>query len=86
MRKQEPGESADSFITAVHKLAEHCNFGPLKDELIRDRVVVGIRDLSLSEKLQMDSDLTLSKAVGQVKQNEMVKTAASYYAGQSFTD
>ncbi len=73
MRKQEPGESADSFITAVHKLAEHCNFGPLKDELIRDRVVVGIRDLSLSEKLQMDSDLTLSKAVGQVKQNEMVK-------------
>ncbi len=35
MHKQEPGESADNFITAVNKLAEHCNFGPLKDELIR---------------------------------------------------
>lgn len=36
MHKQEPGKSAYSFITATHKLAEYCNFGPLKDELIRD--------------------------------------------------
>lgn len=36
MRKQEPGTSADSFITAVHKLAEYCIFGLLKDKLMRD--------------------------------------------------
>ncbi|KAL7389676.1 hypothetical protein ABVT39_008128 [Epinephelus coioides] len=35
---QEPGESAETFITAVYKLAEHCQYGPLQDEMIRDRL------------------------------------------------
>ena len=34
----------------------------MKDELIRDRLVVGIRDLALSERLQLEPDLTLDKA------------------------
>ena len=38
------GESAEAFITEVHKLAEHCSFGLLKDELVRDQIVVGIKD------------------------------------------
>ena len=40
------------FITDLFNLAEHCNFGVLREELIRDRIVVGIRDKALSEKLQ----------------------------------
>lgn len=40
-RHQEEGETADMFITAVHALLERCNVGELKDELIRDRIVVG---------------------------------------------
>ena len=39
---QLPGESADCFITELHRLAENCEFGGMKDELIRDRLVVGI--------------------------------------------
>ena len=31
-RQQESGESADSFITALHCLAEHCGYGALHDE------------------------------------------------------
>ena len=31
--------------------------------MIRDRIVVGLRDAALSEKLQLDSKLTLEKAV-----------------------
>ena len=45
--KQEEGESADSFITALYGLAEHCGFGQLHNELIRDRIVVGIKDIDL---------------------------------------
>ena len=30
---QEEGETADTFITALHALAEHCNFGSLTDEM-----------------------------------------------------
>ena len=35
-RRQEDGETVDTFITALHALAEYCNNGTLKDEMIRD--------------------------------------------------
>ena len=73
MRSQLEGESVDSFVTALHGLAEHCNFRDLKEELIRDRMVVGLRDATLSEKLQMDPDLTLEKAVTSARQRESVR-------------
>ncbi|XP_025757966.1 uncharacterized protein K02A2.6-like [Oreochromis niloticus] len=76
-RRQQDGEGTESFITAVHKLAENCAFGALKDELIRDRIVVGIKDKRLSEQLQMDSELTLAKAIEKVRQSEMVKKQQS---------
>jgi len=47
--KQEAGESVDSFITDLHCLARYCNYGELHDEMIRDRIVVGIRDSKLSQ-------------------------------------
>ena len=53
----------DSFITDVYALAEHCEYKDLHNEMIRDRIIVGLRDASLSEKLQLDSKLTLEKAV-----------------------
>ena len=55
-RRQEEGEPVESFITALYSLAEHCGYGNLHDEMIRDRIVVGIRNNSLSEKLQLDRD------------------------------
>lgn len=65
LRSQQEGESVETFITDLHCLAEHCEFGVLKDELIRDKIVVGLKDKKLSEKLQLDSKLTLEKAVTQ---------------------
>ena len=73
LRSQQEGESVETFITDLHCLADHCEFGILKDELIRDRIVVGLKDKKLSEKLQLDSKLTLEKAVIQTRQSETVK-------------
>src|SRR4029434_3448248 len=72
-RSQEVGESAENFITAVHKLAEHCKYGVLREELIRDRIVVGIRDAKLSKKMQLNQKLDLATAIVQVRQHEEVK-------------
>ena len=55
-------ESIEQFITNLYQLAEHCEYGNLKDEMIRDCTLVGIQDSALSERLQMDLDLTLEKA------------------------
>ena len=50
-RVQEKDETVDSFITDIYQLSQHCEFQTLKNELIRDRIVVGLRDRKLSEKL-----------------------------------
>ena len=73
MRKQEPGEPVNAFITDLYCLSEHCEFGALQEELIRDRIVVGLQDVKLSEKLQMDSGLTLQSDINKARQNELVK-------------
>ena len=43
-------------------MAESCKFGNLKKEMIQDRLVIGIRDAQLSERLQLEPNLTLTKA------------------------
>ena len=71
-RCQAAGETIEQFITSLYTLAESCDYGDLKDQMIRDRIVVGIRDQSQSERLQMDADLTLEKAKTLVRQREAV--------------
>ena len=53
---QLPNEPVEDFILALHCLVEHCNFGAPKEEMIRDRLAVGLADVALSERLQMDPD------------------------------
>ena len=76
-RRQRKEETADSFITDLYTLAEHCEFGDLHDQLIRDRLVVGICDAKLSESLQMDPELTLTQGIQKVRQSETVKQQQS---------
>ena len=40
--------------------------------MIRDCLVVGIRDTALSERLQLDCNLTLEKATKAIRQKEAV--------------
>ena len=44
-------EILDSYVTSLHKLAENCAFVALHNDLISDRLVVGLRDHKISEKL-----------------------------------
>ena len=43
-RDQLPEESVETYISELYRLAENCKCGAMKDELIRDQLVVGIRD------------------------------------------
>ena len=72
-RKQHEGETVDSFVTDSHALAEHCEYGTLREEMIRDRIVVGLLNAKQAEKLQLQADLTLVKAVNEARQSEQVK-------------
>lgn len=69
------GETVDTFIIALHTLAEHYNYGSLKEELIRDRIVIGMSDIKT--RLQSQSNLTLDEAILAVRQAEMQSTSTS---------
>lgn len=71
-RDQKEGEAAEEYITALYNLVSSCDYGDLATEMIRDRLVVGIRDTALSQRLQVDPDLTLEKAKRQIRQKEAV--------------
>ena len=43
------------------------------NEMIRDRLVVGLRNATLSRKLQLEADLTLDSAITTARQTEAVK-------------
>ena len=60
-RSQREGESMEQFITSLYNLAESCEYGEMKAEMIHDRIIVEIRDRALSEQLQLDPELTLEK-------------------------
>ena len=72
-RKQEQSETVDTFITSLYKLAENCAYNALKEEMIRDCLVVGLKDTRLSKKLQLDANLTLAKAITMARQSETVE-------------
>lgn len=80
-RIQESGKSVDSFITDLYSLVEHCSYGILQDEMVRDRIVVGLQNAKLSEKLQLDPALTLEKAVNEARQSEAVKKQQAVVRG-----
>ena len=80
-RNQLPDESAEQYIMALYALAANCNYGALEHEMIRDRLVVGIRDTALSERLQLDAELTLEKAKKAIRQREAVQQQQSILIG-----
>ena len=71
-RYQLPGESAEQYITTLYRLVENCQYGALTQEMIRDRLVVGISDKALSEQLCTHADLTLEKAKTMIRQREAI--------------
>ncbi|KAK0143183.1 CCHC-type zinc finger protein CG3800 [Merluccius polli] len=62
-RNQEEGESVAVFVAALRRLAEHCEFGAVLNDTIRDRLVCGMRCEAAQKRLLTESALTLDKAM-----------------------
>ena len=75
-RVQEPGESFDHYLTDIIKQAGRCQYGRLRDELVRDRLVSGIQNDRIREKLLSKNDLTLTKAIQLLKSSEATQLQA----------
>ena len=61
-RNQKEGERIDNYVSELKRLSLTCDFGDLRDWLIRDRIVGGVLSDELRGELLKKPDLTLQKA------------------------
>ena len=82
-RKQESHESIDVYATALRALAPTCEFGALRDEMIRDRLVCGITENSVRRKLLQEPKLLLEKCLDICRSAEATSAHLKAISGQS---
>ncbi|KAJ8911780.1 hypothetical protein NQ315_008833 [Exocentrus adspersus] len=75
-RNQLEGESFEQFLAEIKKLAQSCEFKELFDEMIRDRIVIGVSDENLQERLLRMVDLDLKGAINCCRAAEVSKRQA----------
>lgn len=73
-RNQEPGETIDHYVMALRKLAQTCDFGNIRDSLIRDRLVLGVADGRTTKRLLAAGDPDLAKALEICRSKELAIT------------
>ena len=62
LRKQLEDEPVDKWVTELKRLSQTCEFGVLRDDLIKDAIVLGVSDSVVKERLLREKALTLQKA------------------------
>ncbi|KAJ8046478.1 hypothetical protein HOLleu_05158 [Holothuria leucospilota] len=76
-RAQLPGEPVDSYISSLRELASTCEFRDFADEMIRDQLVEKTTSTKLRERLLLEKDLTLTKAITLARNMEQALREAS---------
>ncbi|XP_043218728.1 uncharacterized protein LOC122380042 [Amphibalanus amphitrite] len=61
-RGQKPDESVSQYLSALRSLAATCDF-PDGDNMLRDRICIGLRDQKIQAALLKRADLTLQMAI-----------------------
>ena len=83
-RKQQPGESIDSFVQTLRLLSQDCNFAAVsaednRSEYIRDAFISGLSSTEIRQRLLENVQLTLQSAVDQARALETAKQNADLY-------
>ena len=61
-RARRDGESVATYVASLRELAEHCGYGETLQEMLRDRLVCGVRHVGIQKRLLAEKDLTYEKA------------------------
>ena len=61
----------DGYVNRLRKHALTCEFGTLTDELIRDRLVLGLREESTKLRLLKEQTLSLDNAINMCRSSEI---------------
>ena len=70
-RDQAPTETVNQYMMELHRVASNCDLESITpDQILRDRLFTGIRDVKVRERLLRDNKLTLEKALDIVRAAE----------------
>ena len=72
-RDQSRDEHVDNWVKDLRTIAVDCEFKEQEDLMIRDKLVFGICDARVKERMLRESDLTLQKALDIVRAAESTK-------------
>ena len=75
-RVQGATEGIDAYVTELCKVSRNCEFGELRDSIIRDRIVCGIRSNEVRKRVLRENDLNLERTVEMCKSFEITKNQA----------
>ncbi|GFX56314.1 transposon Tf2-9 polyprotein [Trichonephila clavipes] len=64
------GQAIETYVTQLKTLASTCEFAEQENGLIRDRIVLGIKDSGLQEQLLRENNLNVEKAIEIVRAAE----------------
>ena len=77
-RRQNRDEPVEDFITDVHRMIKSCAYpAELEDDLLRDRIAVGILSKPLRDKLVFDETLTLQSCLATIRSWSLQEAHAS---------
>lgn len=74
-----PGECVPDFVAALRRLAEHCKFGESLNDMLRDRLVVGIQNERIQRRLLSEGDVEFKKAFEVARAMELAAKMQSTY-------
>jgi hypothetical protein len=79
---QKPNTSVEEFVRELQEKVKHCGYND-PDDQVRDRLVIGLRDPVVKEKLQLMSELSLDRAINTARRGEMVKEQMREQRGEA---
>nr|XP_015800346.2 uncharacterized protein LOC107375995 [Nothobranchius furzeri] len=62
-RMQKTGETVAEYVAELRRLAQHCEYGDVLPQMLRDRLVCGVQDDWMQRRLLSEADLTFEKAL-----------------------
>jgi len=62
-RRQEDGETYEHYMATLKNLSLTCKLGELRNSLVKDVFISGIRDKNIQEKLLNTADIDINKAL-----------------------
>lgn len=85
-RSQEHTETVHQYVAVLRRLSDSCDYGALKDDMIRDRLVIGTKDNAARARMLREPKLDLKKAVDTCLTSEISQEQLKKITSEAPTD